>query len=111
MIPENKKAFSVGLIFLFCILISFVFYLKEDMFSFLLGALFSYLYMSLFFYSLQALFFKKRKKVAVVFLFGKWLFLLGVLILAESYLSVFSFAIGLGMAPALILSYLFNKKG
>ena len=99
-----KKTQLISLVCL-CFLTGLVIYLKEEKLSFFLGILFSYLYMAFFFYSLQALFFNQRKNLAFVFLFTKWLFLLGVLILASNYLSLNSFLIGMGILPVLILSY------
>ena len=99
-----KKTQLIPLAWLF-FLTSLVISLKEDKLSFFLGLLFSCLYMAFFFYSLKALFFKKRKKSAFVFLFTKWFFLLGVLILVSNHLSPISFLIGMGIIPALILSY------
>ena len=99
-----KKTQLIPLAWL-CFLTSLVISLKEDKLSFFLGFLFFYIYMAFFFYSLQALFFNKRKNLAFVFLFTKWFFLLGVLILVSNYLSLNSFLIGMGIIPALILSY------
>lgn len=100
----NKKSLLIQLSSFF-FLSSLLLYLKEDWFSFFLGLIFSYLYIGFFFYSLQTLFFKKRKNLALAFLFAKWFLLLGIFTLVSNYLSLLSFLIGMGIIPALISSY------
>ena len=98
--------FQALYVFLLCILV-FVFELSK--LSFFTALVFSYLYVGLFFYSLKLIFVRKRRALAFLLLFGKWIFLLLALILVAWYLDGKSFLLGLSSLFSFLFSYIFEQ--
>ena len=73
--------------------------------AFLTGFLFSQIYMILFFSSVSLLFHKKERKLGLILMFVKWLFLLCVFAFASWFLDGKSFLIGLSGLLSFILSF------